>query len=187
MNPYNENTLVQQTTADFLEQELGWESIYAFDETLGSNGLLGRENRKEVILTRYLRPALERINPGHPTKAYEEAIAALLNSPSSKDTFAINRDKHKLIRDGFQASYQDTKGETQKPTLRYIDFKQSDQNDFLCVRELWITDQWGRDRRADIIGFINGIPLLFSEAENCGTQNPPQNPHRPASRRRKRS
>jgi hypothetical protein len=60
MPPYNEDTLVQQTTADFLEKELGWESIYAFDETLGSNGLLGRENRKEVILTRYLRPPSSR-------------------------------------------------------------------------------------------------------------------------------
>ena len=166
MNNYNEDTLVQQTTADFLHTELGWESIYAYSETLGTNGLLGRDNRKQVILTRYLRPALERINPGHPPKAYEDAIAALLNSPSSKETFAINRDKHNLIRDGFQANYQDTNGETQKPTLRYIDFNNPDQNHFLCVRELWITDTWGRDKRTDIIGFINGIPLLFGELKN---------------------
>jgi hypothetical protein len=32
MTPYNEDTLAQQTTADFFEQELGWESIYAFHE-----------------------------------------------------------------------------------------------------------------------------------------------------------
>ncbi|MFZ9736774.1 MAG: type I restriction endonuclease subunit R [Prochlorotrichaceae cyanobacterium] len=166
MPPYNEDTLAQQTTADFFEQELAWESLYAFRETLGSNGLLGRETRREVILTRYLRSALERINPGHPAKAYEDAISTLRDSPSSKDTFAINRDKHKLIRDGFQATYQDPNGKTQKPILRYIDFNQSKNNHFLCVRELWITDQWGRDRRADIIGFINGIPLLFCELKN---------------------
>ncbi len=29
---YTEDTLVQQTTAEFLERELGWESVYAFDE-----------------------------------------------------------------------------------------------------------------------------------------------------------
>lgn len=73
MTPYNEDTLAQQTTADFFEQELGWESIYAFRETIGSNGLLGRHDRKEVILTRYLRSALERITPGHPAKAYKDA------------------------------------------------------------------------------------------------------------------
>lgn len=166
MPSYNEDTLAQQTTANFFEQELGWESIYAFHETLGPRGLLGRQNRREVLLIRYLRSALERINPGHPEKAYDDAIAALKDSPSSKDTFAINRDKYKLIRDGFKASYQDPSGKTQKPTLRYIDFNQPDHNHFLCVRELWITDQWGRDKRADIIGFINGIPLLFCELKN---------------------
>ena len=30
-SPYNEDTLVQQTTAEYLEQELGWESIYAYN------------------------------------------------------------------------------------------------------------------------------------------------------------
>lgn len=27
---YTEDTLVQQTTAEYLEQELGWESVYAY-------------------------------------------------------------------------------------------------------------------------------------------------------------
>ena len=166
MTKYTEDTLVQQTTADFLNKELGWESVYAFQETLGENGLLGRQSYKDVILTRYLDQALKRINPGHPPKAYQDTIAALLDSPSSKDTFAINRDKHKLIRDGHQVSYTDSKGKPQKPTLRYIDFNDSENNHFLCVRELWITDTWGRNKRADIIGFINGIPLLFCELKN---------------------
>ena len=29
MPRYNEDTLVQQTTADYLRDELGWESVYA--------------------------------------------------------------------------------------------------------------------------------------------------------------
>ena len=58
MTKYTEDTLVQQTTADFLNKELGWESVYAFQETLGENGLLGRQSYKDVILTRYLDQAL---------------------------------------------------------------------------------------------------------------------------------
>lgn len=43
--PYTEDTLVQQTTAEYLEQELGWESVYAYNnEDLGPDTLLGRES-----------------------------------------------------------------------------------------------------------------------------------------------
>ena len=28
---YTEDTLVQQTTADYLEQQLGWKSVYAYN------------------------------------------------------------------------------------------------------------------------------------------------------------
>ncbi|MBQ5656298.1 MAG: type I restriction endonuclease subunit R, partial [Bacteroidaceae bacterium] len=36
---------------------------------------------------------------------------------------------------------------------------------FLCVRELWVYGALYR-RRADIVGFVNGIPLLFMELKN---------------------
>ena len=42
MNPssYTEDTLVQQTTADYLEQQLGWESVDAYNnEDFGQNCL----------------------------------------------------------------------------------------------------------------------------------------------------
>ena len=32
MNPYTEDTLVQQTTASFMKQALGWDSVYAFNQ-----------------------------------------------------------------------------------------------------------------------------------------------------------
>lgn len=39
--PYTEDTLVQQTTAEYLEKELGWDSVYAYNnETFGSEGHL---------------------------------------------------------------------------------------------------------------------------------------------------
>ena len=57
--PYTEDTLVQQTTADYLEQPLGWESIYAHNaEDFGPNSLLGRASDREVVLTSYLHAAL---------------------------------------------------------------------------------------------------------------------------------
>jgi len=46
--PYSEDTLVQQTTAEYLEQQLGWESVYAYnDKDFGPDGLLGRASDRE--------------------------------------------------------------------------------------------------------------------------------------------
>ena len=45
---YTEDTLVQQTTADYLEQQLGWQSIYAYHtEDFGPDSLLGRASDRE--------------------------------------------------------------------------------------------------------------------------------------------
>ena len=65
MSAFNEDTLVQQTTADYLHDVLGWDSVYAYnEETFGPGGTLGRASDREVVLTRYLRAALEKLNPG---------------------------------------------------------------------------------------------------------------------------
>ena len=62
---YTEDTLVQRTTAEYLEQELGWESVYAYNnEDFGPESLLGRESDREVVLTRTLRAKIEELNPG---------------------------------------------------------------------------------------------------------------------------
>ena len=43
MSSYSEDTLVQQTTAEYMEQQLGWESVYAYNnEDFGPDSLLGR-------------------------------------------------------------------------------------------------------------------------------------------------
>ena len=49
--------------------------------------------------------------------------------------------------------------------MRIFDFKNAENNHFLVVRELWIKGPLYR-RRADIVGFVNGVPLLFMELKN---------------------
>ena len=42
---YGEDKLIQKSTAEFLEKELGWTLVYAYDkEVLGENGTLGRKS-----------------------------------------------------------------------------------------------------------------------------------------------
>lgn len=163
---YTEDTLVQQTTAEYLEQQLGWDSVYAYNnEDFGPNSLLGRDSDREVVLTRPLRVKLEKLNPGLPGEAYEDAVRQIVVSATTQSLAAINREKYSLMRDGVQVTFRNDKGERIRERLRVFDFSDPLQNDFLCVRELWIRGDLYR-RRADIVGFVNGVPLLFMELKN---------------------
>ncbi len=163
---YTEDTLVQQTTAEYLEKELRWESVYAYNtEDFGPDSLLGRSSDREVVLTRYLRAALVNLNKGLPETAYEEAVRQMTGISVTQSLLAANREKYQLIRDGVPVTFHNEKGERERRRLRVIDFEHPEENHFLCVRELWVRGDLYR-RRADIVGFVNGLPLLFMELKN---------------------
>ena len=167
MPDYNEDHLVQRTTSDYLQNHLEWESIYAYNqEDFGENSLLGRTDQKQVILTRYLNAKLRELNPNHPDSAYKDAIRTITEYNSSQTLLTINRKKYKLLKDGVGVTYRNEKGETRNPTLKIFDFDTPTNNHFLAVRELWIEGGFSRRKRADIVGFVNGIPLIFMELKN---------------------
>ena len=63
----SEDRLVQATFAEHLEQQLGWESVTAWNqETFGPDGTLGRKDIRDVLLVRDLRAALVKLNPEPP-------------------------------------------------------------------------------------------------------------------------
>lgn len=160
---FNEDTLAQETTANYLRDQLGWESIYAYNnETFGPEGLLGRKDETEIVLTRYLGESLQRLNPGLPSDAYQAAVRKITEATVSQSLLHTNRERYETLRDGVVVEFRDTKGELKKERLRVFDFDNPENNHFLAVRELWIKGALYR-RRADIIGFVNGIPLVFME------------------------
>ncbi|MCB0832783.1 MAG: type I restriction endonuclease subunit R, partial [Bacteroidetes bacterium] len=167
MNRYNEDTLVQQTTADYLDQQLDWDaSVYAYhNEDFGPDSLLGRQSDREVVLTRYLRAALVKLNPELPEAAYDEALRQIVSTSAAQSLVAANREKYRLIRDGVPVKFRNGQDELEHRRLRVIDFDDPKNNHFLCVRELWVRGDLYR-RRADIVGFVNGLPLIFMELKN---------------------
>ena len=163
---YSEDQLIQKSTAELLEKELGWTSVYAFDqETLGKNGTLGRTSYHEVLLTRSLQSALKRLNPWLTDKQMQEATERMVEHMSSQTLMQINELKYQLIRDGIPVVRTKPNGETEEVRAKVIDFASPDKNEFLCVREMHVYGSLYR-RRADIVGFVNGIPLLFIELKN---------------------
>ncbi|MFA7013487.1 MAG: type I restriction endonuclease subunit R [Desulfobacterales bacterium] len=166
MKLYTEDSLVQQTTAEYLEQELGWETVYAYNnENFGPDSLLGRKSDREVVLTRTLRAKIEELNPLLPATAYDDDVRQIVAVSASQTLAAANREKYELIRGCVQVAFRNDKGELVRERLRVFDFDAPENNHFLCVRELWVRGDLYR-RRADIVGFVNGLPLLFMELKN---------------------
>ena len=98
--PYSEDQHVQATTADYLRDKLGWESVYAHNnEDFGPASLLGRNSDREVVLTRSLRTKLQQINPGLPEAAYAEAIRQITATVASQSLTATNREKYNREKD----------------------------------------------------------------------------------------
>ena len=165
-NPYSEDSLIQEAAANLLHDELEWETVFAFDnEVLGENGTVGRTSHKEVILLRYLRSALRKFNSWLTPQQEEEAIKKIKSHVSTASLMQTNEEKYKMIRDGIEVSCTKPDGTPATRKAKVIDFNNPQKNSFIAVRELWIKGAYHK-RRADIIGFVNGLPLLFIELKN---------------------
>jgi type I restriction enzyme R subunit len=145
----------------------GWDTIYAWnEETFGPDGTLGRASTSEAVLTRDLHAALRRLNPDLPPSAIDEALRALTVHDFSRSLIQHNRDFARLIRNGIPVSWRDATGQRRDVRARVIDFENTPgANRFLAVRELKLTGLRtpNYNRRADLVCFINGLPLVFIE------------------------
>ena len=140
-NDYSEDLLIQEPTAELLEKQLGWTSVFAQDdEDFGPDSLLGRASDREVVLTRDVLAALKRLNPGLPEVAYSEALSQVVLQDITKTLILHNEEKYKLLRDGVPVKYRDAAGRLVDKRLRLIHFEDASQNRYLAVRELWVRD-----------------------------------------------
>ena len=160
---YTENVLVQGAAGNLLHDELGWNVVYAYNkEVLGKEGTLGRTSYHEILLTRYFRQALQKLNPWLTPAQLDEAEKRMTAHLSTASLMQINEEKYGYIRDGIPVTVKRPGGKTETKRAQVIDFAHPTENDFLAVKELKIHGDLYR-RRTDIVGFVNGIPLLFIE------------------------
>jgi len=168
----SEDRLVQKTFADHLQNNLGWDSIYAYnDETFGPNSTLGRTSEREAVLVRDLRSALQRLNPDIPSQVHAQAIEKLTRIDFARSLLQHNREFYGFIKDGVPVEWRDSSGELCHAHARVIDFSNGNgadgkpNNRFLAVRELKLqgTRVPHYNTRADLVCFVNGLPLVFIE------------------------
>lgn len=160
---YSENILVQESAGNLLRDELGWDVQYAYNtEVLGKNGTFGRESYKDILLYRYFKEALKKYNPWINENQIIEAKEILEKRLSTASLLQVNEEKYFLIRDGIPVTVKKPNGQSETKRAAVIDFQNPNNNYFLAIKELKIHGDLYR-RRTDIVGFVNGIPLLFVE------------------------
>lgn len=173
---YTEDTLVEQPAIN-LFKEINWNTLNCFNETMGKTEVietdatgsvsLGRENRGEVVLVTELKLALISINPDCSENEIAQAIEELIRDRSAMSKIAANEACYSLIKKGVQVKADDEDEES--VTVKVIDWKNHDNNRFLLCSQLWVTGEI-ETRRPDLVGFVNGLPLVFIELKAAHRQ-----------------
>lgn len=163
---YTEDELIEQPAIN-LFSDIGWLTLDCYSEVFGEEGTLGRDNRSEVILVRELREALIKINPACTENEINLAIEEIVRDRSVMSAMAANEACYKLIREGVKVKADDENEDS--ITVKVIDWNDVNNNRFLLCSQLWITGEI-ETRRPDLIGFVNGLPLVFIELKAAHRQ-----------------
>ncbi len=163
MSAYSEDALVEQP-AIALFAAMEWETVDGFHEFDRPGGCsLGRKTKSEVVLEGRLRPVLERLNPDLPVEAFDQAVEELIRDRGAMALVRANHEIYRLLKEGVRVRIPAPDGEGEVvETVRIIDWKTPANNDFMLVNQFWVTGEM-YTRRADLVGFVNGLPLVFVE------------------------
>lgn len=154
--PVNENTLEQAIISEL--QEKGYEYVYGPD--------IDRDYH-EVILEDCFRASMLNINPGITQEIISEAYKEIRNLGLLR-VEDINASFHKYIVEGVPIPYQKDK-ENRTFTVKLIDFDNPSSNDFKVINQYTIIEY--KNKRPDILVFINGIPMILFELKNMANDN----------------
>ena len=161
---YSEQVLVENPAIKVFKS-LDYEFLNCYNENFNENpelATLGRKTPMEVVLTSRLKSALFSLNPDLPTEAIEQAIEKITMDMSNLNPVVANKEIYSMLRKGVDIEIRKEEGDIEVENVKIIDFENPDNNDFFLASQFWITGQMYK-RRADLIGFVNGLPLIFIE------------------------
>lgn len=161
MNTFSEDNLIEKTAVKIFGELWGTKNfINAYSEE--GDALLGRDNQGQVVLVNRLKSILQKLNPDAPQEAITQAIEQLARDRSTMSLVNANSESYKLIKDGVKTEVRDERGGVETINIKVVDFTDTSKNDFLLVSQMWITGDLHK-RRPDLIGFVNGLPLVLIE------------------------
>ena len=126
-----------------------------------------REQLDEVVLIGRLRKAVEDLNHDANEAVRERAIKEVLelNKPGVADN---NEDFYRMLIEGISIEIAED-GHIRGKVVRLIDFERIENNDFVFTKQFSVRGT--RERRPDVVLFVNGLPLVVIELKNPEDEN----------------
>ena len=128
-----------------------------------------RADYSQVILEQRLRQALQRLNPAAPAAARDEAFRRLTTT-ASPSLLANNHTLHRYLVEGAPVEYQRADGSLRGDLIRVLDYDDPANNQFLAINQFTVVEN-KRERRPDIVLFVNGLPLAVIELKNAADES----------------
>ena len=141
----------------------GWRTAHGPDIAPGTPDA-ERVDYGDVVLAQRLRDAIARLNPDLPADALDDAFGKLTR-PQGSTLETRNRSFHRMAVDGVAVEYRDAGGAVRGDQARVIDFDDPANNDWLAVNQFTVVEN-RRERRPDVVLFVNGLPLAVIELKN---------------------
>ncbi|MBU2803812.1 type I restriction endonuclease subunit R [Acidithiobacillus ferridurans] len=164
-NPLNESTIEHHAIALF--NELGY--AYAFGPNIGPDSdhpeRAGYEN---PLLLERLRHAIHRLNPEAPKDIREEALRQV-QAVAVGGLMTENSHFQQMLVEGVRVAFM-VDGEERGSIVRLLDYDHPEKNDFLVVNQYTVIHD-RVNRRADLVVFLNGMPLGLFELKNMVDAN----------------
>lgn len=151
-------------------EDLGYEVIFG-PELAPDGEHPERKSYKQVILEGRLKDALHRLNPGLPPAAIEDAMG-VLTSAGAPGLLAGNHEFQRMLTLGVQVFWQQD-GETRSDRVKLAGFNDPEKNDWLVVNQFTVigaTVSGSRERRPDVVVFLNGLPVAVFELKNAASE-----------------
>ena len=158
---------IEQAALSWLAS-LGWQTAYGPDIAPDTQGA-ERTDFTQVVLEERLREALMNLNPDLPPSALETGLRNLINA-DGPTLEARNRAFHHALTRGVTVPVRRPDGTTSGEPANVIDFQNPANNDWLAVNQFTVKENQST-RRADIVLFLNGLPLGIIELKNPADEN----------------
>ena len=161
-----DESVIEDAALEWFSQ-LGYKRAYGPD--LAPEGKSQeRESFDQVYLYGRLRKAAQRINPNIDGELIDDAIKRLERA-ESQSLVDENARVHKLLTEGVPVEYRADDGSVRTTSVWLIDFDDPANNDWLAVNQFTITEG-GKNRRPDVLVFVNGLPLGLIELKNLAAE-----------------
>ena len=148
----------EQTILDLLN-ELGYEVMYGHDVDAET----GRDKTCTAIPGK-LREAMLRINGAEKSAAVDEAIRKI-RELFSQPLIPANVQLTNWLQNGLDVTFKTREGMLQSDYVRILDIGNPANNSFQVVNQWTVVNGQAR-KRADIVVFVNGLPIAVIELKS---------------------